>query len=268
MVTEVLNGRIRWIITEFSPSRKKYESDSFPIGDQQWKLQLYPNGAANEDYVSLYLALAVPKKPFLSIGTLKSAVKPNGWSQSIKLTFSIIDQLSNLAVVKGLDHEFGTKSSAHGFAAFMLVRKFNDPGSGYVLNDRCVIELTFAVMQKDEGLSLLLHADIKEYEDWYEIVVNMPGTRIEEITVKLVDNEKALLVSCTQEKKDENTIRYMCAERICGELVRKFLITEDMDVNMISAAYKEGLLNVIINKLKQKHPKTIDVKRFSSLVTP
>ncbi|XP_077214663.1 MATH domain and coiled-coil domain-containing protein At3g58370-like [Tasmannia lanceolata] len=259
-VMEVLSGKVRWTIKNFSTLKNDdHYSDSFLLGDCLlnqlcilWDRHLQiSNGKYQEDSLSVYLAVA----DLISL--------PNGWRREVKYSLAVIDQLNNMSAVKNADHKFTAKESGWGYHSFLPLTEFYDPARGYVVNDSCIVEAEFTVpaaVTKNQVASLMsIRTDVKEYPNSYALLVEMPGLNSTDINIQLVDNHKELLITADQKKEKEEGVKYVKAERF-SKFSRKFEISEDMNTDVISAIYKDGLLTVTIDKLEtKKATKTIDV---------
>lgn len=110
-------------------------------------------------------------------------------------------------------------------------------------------------------------ADVKEYPNCYIFIVDMPGTKANEIKVQ-VEDDNVLVVSGERkrdkEKKDEKeSVKYLRMERRVGKFMRKFVLPENANIDSITAVCQDGVLKVTVEKLpppERKKPKTIDVK--------
>ncbi|XP_056162965.1 ubiquitin C-terminal hydrolase 12-like [Syzygium oleosum] len=106
-----------------------YETNEFRVGDQKWKLILYPNGDKSkkgEDHVSLYLAVS-------EANPLKV-----GWEINATVRFFVFDQIRDEYLVKeGKNRRFHAMKSKWGIPRFMPLKTFADPSNGYLVDDTC-----------------------------------------------------------------------------------------------------------------------------------
>ncbi|XP_077232534.1 protein RESTRICTED TEV MOVEMENT 3-like isoform X2 [Tasmannia lanceolata] len=250
---EASNGKVRWTINNFSTFTDCLQSDSFLISDCKWNVRIYPKGNIEEGQLSIFLHVADPTG------------LPNGWIRDVKYSLAVIDQLNNMSTIKNAEDSFTAKASSWGFQSFMSLTELHDPAKGYIVNDTCVVEIEFTVPvdvpKKQVESFMLIKADVKEYPNSYTFLVEMPGLKLDDIKVQLVDSGKALLVSSDQKREEEDGVKYLRADRRLGNLTRKFSISEDMNTDAISAIYKDGMLIVTIDKLEAKtFPKNIKVE--------
>ena len=100
----------------------------------------------------------------------------------------------------------------------------------------------------------VMKTDIKETDDNYELIVDLPGFKKDEITMKLENG--TLTVSAAkgldkdEEKKDGKYIR---KERYAGAMSRSFFVGEDLTQEDIKAKYEDGILKLSVPK-KEKAP--------------
>lgn len=85
-------------------------------------------------------------------------------------------------------------------------------------------------------------ADVVEFPDRYEFVVDMPGIKGSEMKVQ-VENENVLVVSGERkrEKEKEEGVKYLRMERRVGKFMRKFVIPDNADKDAISAVTQDGV---------------------------
>ncbi|KAK6912851.1 Alpha crystallin/Hsp20 domain [Dillenia turbinata] len=109
-------------------------------------------------------------------------------------------------------------------------------------------------------------ADVKEYPNSYQFVIDMPGIKPVEIKVQVEDNN-VLVVSGERkrdrEKESKDGVRYLRMERRAGKFMRKFNLPENVKPDAIHASVQDGVLTVTAEKRpppEPKKPKTIEVK--------
>ncbi|KAK2980101.1 hypothetical protein RJ640_019524 [Escallonia rubra] len=106
-------------------------------------------------------------------------------------------------------------------------------------------------------------ADVKEYQNSYVFVIDMPGLKSGEIQVQVEDDN--VLVISGERKRDEEKegVKYVRMERRIGKFMRKFVLPENANTEAISALCQDGVLTVTVQKLPPPEPKkakTIEVK--------
>ena len=96
----------------------------------------------------------------------------------------------------------------------------------------------------------MMRTDIKEKGDSYELIVDLPGFKKEEVKVSL---ENGYLTVCAEketekDQKEKNSERYICKERCTGACERSFYVGEDLAQEDIKAEFKHGVLKLFIPK--------------------
>lgn len=93
----------------------------------------------------------------------------------------------------------------------------------------------------------VMKTDIKELEDSYELIVDLPGFNKEDIKISTKDGY--LTISATTDSvKDENKKdKYVRRERYSGSFSRSFYVG-DITKDNIKASFKNGVLTVSLPK--------------------
>lgn len=95
----------------------------------------------------------------------------------------------------------------------------------------------------------LMQTDITEKDDSYEVTMNLPGFKKEDVRGELKDGY--LVVSATtntsNDEKD-NEGRYIRRERYSGSCSRSFYVGEDITQEDIRARFEDGTLKLTIPK--------------------
>lgn len=97
----------------------------------------------------------------------------------------------------------------------------------------------------------LMKTDIRELENGYEIDMDLPGFKKDEVQVDVKDGY--LIVSAAKgldkEKKDGKYIR---KERYAGQCSRSFYVGEGVGAKDVSAKFESGILKLALPKAEQK----------------
>ncbi len=98
----------------------------------------------------------------------------------------------------------------------------------------------------------LMQTDITEKDDSYEVTMNLPGFKKEDVRGELKDGY--LVVSATtntsNDEKDSEG-RYIRRERYSGSCSRSFYVGEDITQEDIRAKFEDGTLKLSIPKKEQ-----------------
>lgn len=101
--------------------------------------------------------------------------------------------------------------------------------------------------------SSLMKTDIKEMENGYEVTMNLPGVKKEDVKAELKDGYLTISASTNSNKdeKDGNG-RYIRRERYSGSCSRSFYVGEDVTQDEIKAKFENGALTLLVPKKDQK----------------
>lgn len=101
--------------------------------------------------------------------------------------------------------------------------------------------------------------NIRETKDHVYLTFEVPG--IDKKDIKVTVNDHLLTVSGRREfraeNKDENWVRI---EMRSGQFSRSFTLPQTIDVEKIEADYRNGLLEIRLEKFDEVKPKEIEVK--------
>jgi HSP20 family molecular chaperone IbpA len=104
--------------------------------------------------------------------------------------------------------------------------------------------------------SRMMKTDIREKDDKYEVSIDLPGFKKEEITVEL-DNGYLTISAAKGLDKDENKKgKFIRQERYAGSMTRSFYIGDNVEKDDIEATYRHGVLTLTVPKkaLEKKIP--------------
>ena len=100
----------------------------------------------------------------------------------------------------------------------------------------------------------LMKTDIRESDTGYELEMDLPGFRKDEIRASLRDGYLTISAAKGLDKDEqENTSgRYIRQERYAGACERSFYVGEDMTEDDIKGEFKHGILRLSISKKEAK----------------
>lgn len=111
--------------------------------------------------------------------------------------------------------------------------------------------------------SNMMKTDIKEHDNCYDLTIDLPGVKKEDIKAEL--NDGYLTVSAenntSKDEKDENG-KYICRERYSGSYSRSFYVGDAITEEDISAKFENGTLKLTVPKkesLPEKQNKYIAI---------
>lgn len=101
--------------------------------------------------------------------------------------------------------------------------------------------------------------DISETDQEFIIKAEIPEVKKEDVKVT-VDNGVLTLRGMRKQEKEENGKKFHRIERFYGSFTRSFTLPDNVDEENITAAFKDGMLNLQIRKTEEAKPKSIEVK--------
>lgn len=99
----------------------------------------------------------------------------------------------------------------------------------------------------------MMKSDVKETEQGYEVTMNLPGVKKEDVKAELKDGYLTIQATTdtSNEEKEENG-KYIRRERYCGSCSRRFYVGEQVTQEDIKAKFEDGTLKLQIPKKEAK----------------
>ena len=100
--------------------------------------------------------------------------------------------------------------------------------------------------------------DIHETEESFELSVELPGVRKEDVSLEVKDS----ILSIRGERRSEKEVAEKSVHRIerrYGEFTRAFKVPSNVDASRVKAAYKDGVLQVTLPKAEDARPRQIEI---------
>ena len=98
----------------------------------------------------------------------------------------------------------------------------------------------------------LMKTDIKEKDNSYELAIDLPGFKKDEISIDLSDGYLTIQASKGLDKDEQdNKGRYIRQERYAGSMSRSFYVG-DVKPEDVSAKFEDGILKLELPKAGQK----------------
>ena len=95
----------------------------------------------------------------------------------------------------------------------------------------------------------MMRTDVHEHDDHYEVDIDLPGFKKDEITLELKDGY--LLVSANKSldnDKQDKKGKLVRQERYSGSMQRSFYVGENITEDEIKASFKHGVLHITVPK--------------------
>ena len=109
----------------------------------------------------------------------------------------------------------------------------------------------------------VMKTDVKETETGYEVDIDLPGFKKDEINAKL-DNGYLTISAAKGLDKDEQDKngKYIRRERYAGSMSRSFYVGEGVTEDDIKAKYEDGILRLVVPK---KDAKAVENKKYIAI---
>lgn len=106
----------------------------------------------------------------------------------------------------------------------------------------------------------LMKTDVRETEDTYEVDIDLPGFKKDEISVDLKDGYLTVSAAKGLDKDEQDKKgRYIRQERYAGSCSRSFYVG-DVEPKDVSAKYEDGILKLSMPKQARKElPKSSSI---------
>ncbi|MCI6017640.1 MAG: Hsp20/alpha crystallin family protein [Clostridiales bacterium] len=109
----------------------------------------------------------------------------------------------------------------------------------------------------------VMKTDVREKESTYELDIDLPGYKKEEVSAKL-ENGYLTISAAKNENKDEQSKngKYIRRERYSGSMSRSFYVGEGIRQEDIHAKFENGILKLSVPKLEAKQ---VERNKFISI---
>ena len=109
----------------------------------------------------------------------------------------------------------------------------------------------------------VMKTDIKEMNNGYELVVDLPGFKKDEIQMELNDGVLTISAAKGLDKDEEDKKgNYIRKERYAGSMSRSFYVGDDITENDIHGKFENGILTLDVPK---KEAKAVETKKHIAI---
>ena len=100
----------------------------------------------------------------------------------------------------------------------------------------------------------LMKTDVKEKEDGFQVDIDLPGFKKEEISISLEDGNLTIQAAkgLDEDEKEKKSGRYIRRERYAGSSARSFYVGEHITEADIHPKYENGILSFFVPKAKEQ----------------
>ena len=110
----------------------------------------------------------------------------------------------------------------------------------------------------------VMKTDLKEHEDGYELSVDLPGFKKDQIQLQLSNGYLTVSADKSIEEEDKDKKgRLVHQERFSGSMSRSYYVGENLEEEDIKARFENGVLTLDFPKVEQKklpERKTIQIE--------
>ena len=105
----------------------------------------------------------------------------------------------------------------------------------------------------------MMKTDVRETDDSYEVDIDLPGFKKDEVKVALKDGYLTVSAAKGLDKDEEDKKgKYIRKERYAGAMQRSFYVGENLTQEDIKAKYENGILRLSVPK---KEAKPVETKK-------
>ena len=99
----------------------------------------------------------------------------------------------------------------------------------------------------------LMKTDVRELDGSYELDVDLPGFKKDEVTVDLQDGYLTISAAKALDKDESDQKgKFLRQERYTGSMSRSFYVGDDLESTDICAKYEDGILKISVPKTAHK----------------
>ena len=110
----------------------------------------------------------------------------------------------------------------------------------------------------------VMSTDIKELDDGYELEIDLPGFKKDEIKASVENGYLTISAArgLDEDEKDKKSGKYIRRERYAGVCERSFYVGEGISQDDIKASFQHGILKLFIPKEPEKH---VEEKKYVAI---
>ena len=108
----------------------------------------------------------------------------------------------------------------------------------------------------------LMKTDVRETEDSYELDIDLPGFKKEDVSVELKDGYLTIQAAKSLDKDEQKNGKYIRQERYAGSMSRSFYVGEHITEEDIHPRYENGILSFSFPK---ENKKPVEQKKYIAI---
>lgn len=115
-----------------------------------------------------------------------------------------------------------------------------------------------------KNVSRLMKTDVRETEKTYELDIDLPGFKKDEIKASVENGYLTISAArgLDEDEKDKKSGKYIRRERYAGACERSFYVGEGISQDDIKASFQHGILKLFIPKEPEK---SVEEKKYVAI---
>lgn len=107
----------------------------------------------------------------------------------------------------------------------------------------------------------IMKTDVRETEDSYELDIDLPGYKKEDLSLRLEDGYLTISAAkaVSKDEKEEKSGKVIRQERFSGNMTRSFYVGDQVKEEEVKAKFEDGVLKLIVPKKEAK--KAVEERR-------
>ncbi|MGN0399796.1 MAG: Hsp20/alpha crystallin family protein [Blautia sp.] len=110
----------------------------------------------------------------------------------------------------------------------------------------------------------IMKTDVREKEDAYEVMIDLPGFKKEEVKIELKNGNLTIHAAKSLDKEEKKEGKYIRQERYSGNMSRSFYVGETVTVQDVHAKFENGILTLDIPKKDPK--KSVEENHYVTIL--
>lgn len=116
----------------------------------------------------------------------------------------------------------------------------------------------------DNSVNELMRTDVKDMGNAYELTMNLPGVKKEDVKAELKDGYLTINATSNSENNEtDGNGKYIRRERYMGSCSRSFYVGEELSQEDVKARFEDGTLKLTIPK-KEEAP-VVENKKYIAI---
>lgn len=110
----------------------------------------------------------------------------------------------------------------------------------------------------------MMKTDVKEHDDHYEVDIDLPGFKKDELSLELKDGYLIISAAKGFDEDENKSGKFVRQERYAGSMSRTFYVGDELKQEDIHAKYESGVLKLSIPKPEEKKAQ-VDERKYIAI---